>query len=218
MAQLAIRLCDLRPDGTSALITHGFLNLAMADAFEKPKRLEVGKKNKVMISLDQIAYYVPEGHRIRVAISTSYWPFIWPSPEKARIKVFSGSLKLPRDVDEKLGKYKFFEGPVFGKPWDCSVKRSSISSRNEYVDDFSGSRVIELKNDSGKVVDNDHGLETDSSAVERWKIKDGDPLSAEIETDWFQSMRRENWYITTEAKLTVKCNKNFFFINASIIA
>jgi predicted acyl esterase len=38
MAQLAVRLCDLRPDGTSALITMGVLNLTHRNSAEAPER------------------------------------------------------------------------------------------------------------------------------------------------------------------------------------
>ena len=217
LAQLAVRLCDIRPDGTSALITHGFLNLAMANSFENPKCLSVGKKITVTISLDQIAYFIPEGHRIRVAISTSYWPFLWPSPELVRIKIFSGSLQLPKGVNTKE-ENNMFDEPVSGDPCDYVIKRPPSSTRHEYVEQRSGSRVIKVKNDTGCIIDNEHGLETESSATEKWSIKQGDPLSATIQTNWFQIIRRENWLVSTRSKLTVKCNIHSFFITASIIA
>ena len=119
LSQLAIRLCDLRPDGTSALITHGFINLTMVESFEEPKLLEPGKKVNVKVLLDQIAYYLPEGHRIRVAVSSSYWPFIWPSPERPEIKLFSGSIQLPQtesimmDIKTDFGFLSVFSTPPF---------------------------------------------------------------------------------------------------------
>jgi predicted acyl esterase len=46
--------------------------------------------------LDQIAYRIPAGHRLRIAVSTSYWPFIWPAPERATVSALMlGRLELP---------------------------------------------------------------------------------------------------------------------------
>ena len=42
-AQLAIRLCDLRPDGTSAFITYGVLNLTHLASHEAPEALVSGQ-------------------------------------------------------------------------------------------------------------------------------------------------------------------------------
>ena len=82
---LVLRLCDLRPDGTSALITSGMLNLQHRNSFEFPQKLTPGETFTVELSLDQIAYRVPAGHRLRLAVSTSYWPFIWPSVDNTTL-------------------------------------------------------------------------------------------------------------------------------------
>ena len=218
LAQLAVRLCDLRPDGTSALITHGFINLTMVDSFEEPKKLEVGKRKNVSVLLDQMAYYMPKGHRLRVAISSSYWPFIWPSPEVSKIKVFSGSLKLTQGDLPLDSESKIVDTPVVGEPWNSKVKRAASSTRNEFFDKTSKAWIIEVKHDSGCFLDLDHGLETDSFVVERWTMKESDPLSAEVDIKWFQSLKRDEWVVYTKSKLTVTCNFNSFFIKGSIIA
>ena len=37
--------------------------------------------------LKAIGYALPAGHRLRLAVSTSYWPWIWPSPEPVELTV-----------------------------------------------------------------------------------------------------------------------------------
>src|SRR5205823_5573565 len=66
--QLAVRLCDVAPDGTSTLVTFAVLNLR-------------GEGGRVRVPLTAIAHAFPEGHRIRVALAGCYWPWAWPSPE-----------------------------------------------------------------------------------------------------------------------------------------
>jgi predicted acyl esterase len=44
--------------------------------------LTPGEAFETTVMLDQIAYRIPAGHRLRIAVSTSYWPFIWPVAER----------------------------------------------------------------------------------------------------------------------------------------
>jgi len=95
MALVAARLCDIRPDGTSALITMGVLNLTHRHSAERPELLVADESFNARVVLDHIAYRVPAGHRLRLALSTTYWPFVWPSPTAAVMTLASGSLNIP---------------------------------------------------------------------------------------------------------------------------
>jgi len=76
-AHLSVRLLDLRPDGTSALITWGVLNLTHINSHEHPQALTTGREITFSFTLDQIAYRLPAGHKIRVALSSAYWPTVY---------------------------------------------------------------------------------------------------------------------------------------------
>ena len=93
--QVIVRLCDIRPDGTSALITYQYLNLTHHNSHENPSKISENQMFNVSLDLDQIAYRIPDGHRLRVAISSSYWPTLWPSPERTTLNIESGSIELP---------------------------------------------------------------------------------------------------------------------------
>src|SRR6202012_3571181 len=63
----------------------------------------------VRVPLQATAYAIPPGHRIRLAVSNTYWPMAWPSPEATTLTVHCGpksTLTLPRrepsDLDEAL--------------------------------------------------------------------------------------------------------------------
>jgi hypothetical protein len=49
----------------------------------------------VRLQLNDCGATVPAGHRIRLALSTSYWPMIWPAPEAATVTVLGGTFDLP---------------------------------------------------------------------------------------------------------------------------
>ena len=94
-AQIAVRLNHVHPDGASTRITYGVLNLSHRDNPAQPTPLNPGTETHVSLQLDHIAYRVPAGHQIRVAISSAYWPLVWPSPESGTLALTSGTLNLP---------------------------------------------------------------------------------------------------------------------------
>lgn len=95
VAQLAARLNHIHPDGSSTRITYGILNLCHRDGHGKSKPLPINQSVNVTLNLDQCAYTVPAGHRVRVSISNAYWPLLWPSPEATRLQIHSGTINLP---------------------------------------------------------------------------------------------------------------------------
>lgn len=99
-AMLAVRLNDVSPDGVSRRITYGLANLALADACESLRPLESGRYFTVRIRLNDVGYAVPAGHRLRVAISTSYWPLAWPSPRLATVTLHGGSITMPERLPD----------------------------------------------------------------------------------------------------------------------
>ena len=218
LGQLAVRLCDVRPDGTSALISHGFRNLTMVECFEEPRKLQFGKKIKLQIELDQTAYYFPAGHKLRLAISNSYWPFIWPSPENTKINIYHGELKIPFVNDNERLDQSSFGAPVSGDPGLWDVKRPPRSTRDSFYDKTTGKRILEVKHDSGCSVELEHGLETDSGVVERWIFTDNNPNSAQVDIKWYQILKRGDWKVQTESKFNVTCDKDFFYLSALVDA
>lgn len=79
-AQLAVRLCDVAPDGSSSLVSIGVLNLTHRDGHDDPTAVAPGEPMPLTLSLRHCAYRLGVGHALRLAISGAYWPWLWPSP------------------------------------------------------------------------------------------------------------------------------------------
>ncbi|MST35186.1 peptidase S15, partial [Acidimicrobiaceae bacterium USS-CC1] len=95
-AIVAARLCDVAPDGTSRLVTLGFLDLTHRHGHDRVEALHPGEPCSVDVALNAVAYRLPAGHRWRLAVSSTYWPWIWPVPEPATLTLHPGSsLELP---------------------------------------------------------------------------------------------------------------------------
>ena len=95
LANLVVRLCDVHPSGKSLRVSFGVLNLTHRNGHEKPELLATGERYRVRIQLNDAGSMFPSGHRVRLAISTAYWPMIWPCPERATLQIFGGALDLP---------------------------------------------------------------------------------------------------------------------------
>jgi putative CocE/NonD family hydrolase len=94
VAMLAVRLSDVAPNGEATRVTYGLLNLTHRDGSADPQPLEPGKRYTVEVPLNGIAQVFPAGHRLRLSISTSYWPLAWPSPERATVTVHTAGSRL----------------------------------------------------------------------------------------------------------------------------
>ncbi len=80
VATAVVRVSDVHPDGTSALVTWGALNLTHRDGHTRPEALTPGTVYPITLRLNATAYQFLPGHRIRVTVASAHWPLLWPSP------------------------------------------------------------------------------------------------------------------------------------------
>jgi predicted acyl esterase len=216
-ANIVVRLCDVHRDGSSELISYGVLNLTHRGSHEFPQELVPGEEVTARVDLDQAAYRVPAGHRLRIAISTVYWPMIWPSPETARLDLVSATLTLPVRPFAR-GDEVAFARPEGAPPWRTEVVRSASSDRRIEHDHASNAYTLKIADDFGEVRDLDHGLVSGHTVEERWTIHPDDPLSARAETHWTQTLSRGAWSVRTETFSTMHSDRENFHLTGRIEA
>jgi uncharacterized protein len=90
VAMLSVRLSDVAPDGTSALVSAGVLNLTHRRSHAAPEPLLPGAVEEVRVPLRTAGYRWRPGHRLRVSIASSLWPVVWPSPYPATFRIHRG--------------------------------------------------------------------------------------------------------------------------------
>lgn len=95
-ASLSVKLCDVFPDGTSALVTRGTLDLAFRDGVHgRPTPLVPGEEYAVALDLDACAYSWTPGNRLRLSVAGADWPNTVAPPAPVTLTVGGGSLELP---------------------------------------------------------------------------------------------------------------------------
>src|SRR5438034_990477 len=114
VAFLSAKLCDVFPDGTSALVTRGLLNLAHRESRQEPSPLEPGAPYQVEVELEVTSWAFEPGHRIRLDLAGSDWPNAWPPPAAATLTVERGGSALMLPVIE--GPSPITERPVLATP------------------------------------------------------------------------------------------------------
>jgi hypothetical protein len=85
-----VRLCDVAPDGSSALICSGVLNGTRRQSLTHPEPMIPGEIYKLSISLEGTAWRFEPGHRIRLSVSSADFPNLWPTPYAGTNTVYRG--------------------------------------------------------------------------------------------------------------------------------
>lgn len=80
VAHVIVRLTDVAPDGTSAQVTVGVLNLTHRASHSAPAALDAETVYPVTVPMRATGYRFLPGHRIRLSVASAWWPVIWPSP------------------------------------------------------------------------------------------------------------------------------------------
>jgi putative CocE/NonD family hydrolase len=217
VAMIAVRLCDVHPDGASTRITYGVFNLCHRNGHDRPEPLVPGETVDISFKLDDIAYRVPAGHTLRVAVSSSYWPMVWPSPENVSLTIAGGQISVP-SREQATGDEWTFPEPEAASPWQLEALRAGGNSRSIEHDQVTGKISLVIEDDFGEARDMDHGLIHGGVARERWEIDADDPLSAYGETHWTEVSGRDNWRIRTETFTTMRSDKHNFYLTGRIEA
>ena len=69
-----VRLCDVHPDGSAHFLVHGMLRARFRESFEEPHFLEPNEIYRFEFGLDAVGIRFLPGHRIRVEVTSSWFP------------------------------------------------------------------------------------------------------------------------------------------------
>lgn len=224
-ALLAVRLCDVAPDGSSLRLSYSLLNLSHRDGDAKPETLVPGQPYRVRVVLCGLAQVLPVGHRLRVALSTSYWPIAWPSPAPVTLTVLCGTslLRLPvrapaAALDASLPA---FAGPEGAAPVALQETRAHVTDRPlDRIDTSPVDGRVDLvrTRDRGAWRTTDTDVDYDTQGEMRFSIRPDDPLSAAQEIELITTMGREGWRIRTLAQTRISCTADDFVLHARLQA
>ena len=118
---VAVKLCDVAPDGTSTLITRGMLDLAhrgcwpadpAGDVGRPPVPPVAGEWVDVEIEFEATAWRLTPGRTLRLAVAGTDWPNCWPPPGALTLAVDASTVVVDVPVVDDLAdsRHRFVAG------------------------------------------------------------------------------------------------------------
>jgi predicted acyl esterase len=224
IAQLCARLCDVAPDGRSRRVSYGVLNMAHRDGHAEPSAMKSGQFYLVRLKLNDCGFAFAPGHRIRLAISTAYWPLIWPAPEHATL-----TIKLPGKLTLPVRPIRQDEPAITFAPRETAAdtpKSKLGAGRVERRASFDLGRnfaTYETIAEGGLFGEGAYRYDEIDTSIShdlkrRFSIAADDPLSARYELEQSYDMGREGWRIRIETRLVLSATRTHFHIEAELKA
>jgi putative CocE/NonD family hydrolase len=220
-AQLAVRLNEVTPEGTSTRVTYGLFDLA-----QLAKELAPGRRVHVRLRLRDVAHAFAAGHCIRVAVSTGYWPIAWPAAEPVTLSLFTGASRLelpvrpPREADAELRRF----APPESAPLPALVELSSARATRMIDDRADGTTLYRVESEGGvaglggpcRIVAT--GVEVVSMLTREYRLRGGDPLSATAEVVQRTGLRSEAFDVRVEVRSRLTATREAFRYEADVRA
>ncbi|MFD8737729.1 CocE/NonD family hydrolase [Streptomyces sp. NPDC059618] len=222
--QVIARLCDVAPDGASTLVTRGALNLSARRGPGRTAPWSPGTTENVVLDLNAIGYAFPAGHRIRLGVSSAYWPWIWPEPGSEAgftLEPIGSVLELPVRARESDPSITFAE-PEESEPLGVTVSATLDEPRPQRLvvrDVAAGTWSLEVTPGPGGTRVHPDGLACTEEGLETYTIESSDPLSARTRSTWSIRLHRPDlpWEARVETVSVVSCDARDFITSDELV-
>jgi uncharacterized protein len=214
IAHLALRVCEVTPDGHSWLVTYGLLNLTHRQSHQDPSPLEPGHAYDVEVPLNFTSHRFPAGSRIRAAVSESLWPLVWPSPQVANLTLDLGASRLelpvrdPRAQEAAMPIALAAPLPADPKGWprmDAGVTGDEVRVTETWPDSSSEiTEIGETKSGSGPNV--------------VLSMTRGDPSTCVWKAEQTAGFARPGWAVSVKSEITISATPTDFHVEERLIA
>ena len=221
LALVSVRLCEILPGGASLMVTRGQLNLTHRGGHDRAVPLVPGEHVSVQVPLDAIAHRLSPGSRLRVAISPTYWPLAWPSPEAVTLGVVTSERTIALPLHDSAA------APA--APELCPPEEPPEYPMTEVVPGH-GARTILRELGSGRTElrfdwdlggtnrDDVTGTEITFEADAIFEIVEDDPLSARVVCTNATALKRESdgWDGRSETRTEMTCDAERFLVESHL--
>lgn len=222
-ATVSVRLVEVAPDGTATRVAYGVFNLTHQNGHETPEALVPGEVYDIRVPFKPVAQRFDKGHRIRLSLSPSYFPMIWPSPEPVTLTVHVGrtTLELPvRDpaATQDDGDLRAFDEPEAGPSPEIERLAGSNAGWRLVNDLGSGRTTIEVRDGSGcyRLMEDD--ITVTKLGEECFSVTNNELESVTGWTCWRMGLARGDWDISTKSETTLTADRENFHVRARLRA
>ena len=193
-AQVIARLCEVAPDGTSLLLSWGVTTLEPNDLTHATVRLNV------------LGHCARAGHRLRLALASSYWPVVWPATHIPAPHLVCGNSRLVLPVWSDPGIAVLFDEPECAEAAPFTVLRKGSLTA---IEGGAGWRA-----DQGRIR-HSNGMEVDTVFIDELALLDGVPSARCVRQ--FE-MARGDWQTRIEVDGTMTGDRDGFEVAVALHA
>jgi uncharacterized protein len=218
VAKLVVRLTDVAPDGKSWLVGWGLLNLTHRESHENPSALKVGEFYDVSLKLNMTAHRFKHGHRIRIALSESMWPMVWPSPEIATLTfdLAASAIDLPvRRIPAKEAPFLIPQVNLKAGSMDSLLGRPPADGVHRDTD---GKVMVERHSPEASFKVSGAGTTLTRGSSESSEMIEGKPNSCIWRQTSKSSFQRDGWICRLETSYEITSTPTTFKIRETLSA
>jgi len=216
VAKLAVRMTDVTPENKSWLVSYGLLNLTHRTSHEHPSALKPGELYDVEIKLFMVAHRFKRGHRIRIALSESLWPLVWPSPQIATLtfELGTSSIVLPvRPAPKSEAPFPIPALPSTAQPFAGLAGKLPEETAQRSRD---GRVTIKRDSPESTYVVPEVGTALTRGGSELNEITEGDPNSCVWRQETVGGFKRGDWECRTVASYEITSTADAFLVKESL--
>jgi len=211
-ALLAIRLCEVREDSVSARVTFALLRVV------RPPCVAPGQFFPVRCALKSVAYVFARGRKLRLALSTAYWPMAWPEPAPPGLSIRPASveLSLPGLPPSAMADPAPFGPPEQADPLPHEIVEAATDTRRMHQDAEAGTQSLEV---AGTRQTTRLGeLVFGGASAETYLIANGPAATARASFRRTSFMRRPGWDVRVETSVEIDLAASGLSMRSSLTA
>jgi hypothetical protein len=205
------RLCDVWPDGRSTRISYAVRHCGTPDGGADGPDVD--------LLLDDTGYSVLPGHRLRLALSTTYWPMVWPEarPSTLRIDAAASWLSLPVRPPDPADASMASLGDPWRPPREADIV-APPSFRRETAARADGAVVVRNDVDSGVIRVRSTGVALRAEAHDEASILEDRPLSARMAAQRSVELRYAAAHVRVTGRLALTADGETWHLVGSLAA
>lgn len=217
---LSAKLCDVFPDGTSALVSRGILNLTHRDSHVDPKPLTPGESYDITLELDATSWIFEPGHTIRLSVSTSDWPSSWAPP-------LPGTITIERD--ESWLELPVLEGGRLGEPPAFTEPKADKATKGDSDDTHDHQTIWKIEHDvlaRERTVTVDYGyresdpgdpLQMSDQSVGTIRVSTDDPGKSRLDASYWITMRWPEVVVKTSSTFSLVADAETYRVDLQLV-
>lgn len=215
---VALRLSAVAPDGTVGRITYGLFNLQHHLGHDRAVPLDPGARLSVTVDLKAAGFEIPAGDRLRLSVSSHYWPLATPLPGGATITLYGGTLYLPvrtapGPAPAQLGEA--WSPPPLGSTVIEPPARGRLTTTRTIG---SGETRMHVVRNLGALEIMETGLTLRGLGSEDYAVVADDPAAAHSKTWRLAEFERSDWHARIETRCTLTATANSWHFTATLDA